>query len=319
MVTRAESMCLYKTIGKLKMENYVSVIIPAYNREKFILQSVESVLAQTWPCFELIVVDDGSIDRTAELVDRLRQKSDPGRIIYISQKNQGPAAARNAGIRAARYELIAFLDSDDRFVKDKLAAQVAMMAANPEALISHTDEIWFRRGVRLNPRNRHRKGGGDLFARCLELCVVGMSTVMVRRDFFARAGFFNEDFFCCEDYDLWLRASVELPFLYLDRPLTVKDGGRSDQLSVIHRLGMDKLRIKSIIMLLDSGRLDPQQEEAAIIELTRKCMIYGQGCLKHGRSEEGHYYLELPVGRQKADDRGQRTEKTVDRRMSAEQ
>ncbi|MCF6289460.1 MAG: glycosyltransferase family 2 protein [Desulfobacterales bacterium] len=275
------------------------------------MQSVESVLAQTWSCFEVIVVDDGSTDRTAELVARLRQKSDPGRIIYISQENQGPAAARNTGIRAARYDLLAFLDSDDRLVKDKLAAQVALMAANPEALISHTDEIWFRRGVRLNPKNRHRKGGGDLFARCLELCVVGMSTVMARRDFFARAGFFNEDFFCCEDYDLWLRASVDLPFLYLDRALTIKDGGRGDQLSVIHRMGMDKLRIKSITMLLDSGRLDPQQEEMAISELTRKCTIYGQGCLKHGRSEEGRYYLELPGRGQMTEDRRQRTEKTV--------
>ncbi len=269
----------------------VTVIIPTFNRESFLARAIDSVLVQTHRNFELIVVDDGSSDATASLV-----ASYGGAVRYLFQENRGPAAARNLGIREARHGLLAFLDADDHFHPGKLAMQVQAMEARPELFVSHTQETWYRNGRHLNQKLRHRKEGGDIFARSLELCVVGMSTVMVRRELFARIGLFDESFPCCEDYDLWLRASVAHEFLLVDAPLTVKHGGRSDQVSVQHRVGMDRFRIRSLEKLLAAAILSPSQRALAGKALAGKATIYGNGCLKHGRREEGLRYLALAAG-----------------------
>ena len=270
------------------MDRSVSVIIPTYNRQEFLAKAVESVLKQTWPDIELIVVDDGSTDDTAAML-RARFPA----VRYLYQENQGAAAARNTGIKAACCDLIAFLDSDDRFHEKKIEVQTLAMINSPEYHISHTQEIWYRRGRILNQKQKHRKESGDIFQRSLELCAVGMSTIMVRRELFDRVGLFDESLPCCEDYDLWLRTSARYPFLLIDAPLTIKDGGRPDQLSSIHRIGMDKYRIQAIQKLLVSGILSEQQTALAAKYLTRKSKIYGNGCLKHGRTEEGEKYLAL--------------------------
>ena len=125
------------------------------------------------------------------------------------------------------------------------------------------------------------------------MCVVGMSTVMVRRTLFDRYGLFDASLPCCEDYDLWLRIGCREPFLLVPEALTGKDGGRPDQLSAIYRMGMDVYRIRSLRKLLAQGVLTAGQRRAAEIEMARKCLIYGKGCLKHGRVEEGRRYLEM--------------------------
>ncbi|MGE4558773.1 MAG: glycosyltransferase, partial [Desulfobulbus sp.] len=211
----------------------------------------------------------------------------------LRQENRGAAAARNAGIRAAGGELLAFLDSDDWWLPAKLKLQAAAMAAHPTVLISHTREIWFRRGQRVNQKKKHDPPDGDIFSASLAMCVVGMSTAMVRRELFGRYGFFDETLPCCEDYDLWLRVGCREPFLLVPEALTGKEGGRGDQLSAIHRMGMDVYRIRSLCALLDSGVLDHGQHRAAVAELCRKCRIYGQGCRKHGRPDEGLRYERL--------------------------
>lgn len=269
------------------MSEPVSVIIPTYNRRDFLPQAIASVVAQDHP-FELIVVDDGSDDDTESLVP-----GDDPRIRYIRQLNRGAAAARNTGIRAASHDLIAFLDSDDRFVAGKLGLQAAAMGARHHCLVSHTEEIWYRRGVLLQQKKIHRKEEGDLFARSLKLCVIGMSTIMARRRLFEMVGLFDEALPCCEDYDLWLRVGCRFPFLLVKEALTIKEGGRADQLSVRYRVGMDRYRIASIRALLESGQLTEEQRLLARAELVEKCRIYGTGCLKHGREEEGSEYLDL--------------------------
>ncbi|MBW2470584.1 MAG: glycosyltransferase [Deltaproteobacteria bacterium] len=271
------------------MEKPVSIIIPTYNRKEFLSKAVDSVLAQSYPYYELIIVDDGSEDNTAELF----ASHDP-RIIYLRQENRGPAAARNSGIQKAKHELIAFLDSDDRFAENKLDLQVRAMQAEPTFLISHTQEIWYRKGSLLNQKKKHQKCNGDIFKRSLQLCAVGMSTVMMHRGIFERYGFFDEEYPCCEDYEFWLRVSTEQEFLLVDQPLTLKDGGRNDQVSTIYRMGMDKFRIQAIMKLLIIGKLTGNQKASALEELERKCQIYGRGCVKHGRVAEGKYYLNLP-------------------------
>ncbi len=270
------------------MQEPVSVIIPTYNRTEFLKNAIDSVLAQTYAHYELIIVDDGSEDNTAELVSSYGRN-----LSYIRQQNRGPAAARNAGIEAARYDLLAFLDSDDWFDKEKLATQLTCMQQHPNYLISHTQEVWYRRGRLLNQKKKHQKPDGFIFAQSLKLCAVGMSTVMARRKLFDLVGGFDENLPCCEDYDLWLRASIRHPFLLVDKPLTYKNGGRPDQLSSLHRIGMDKYRIRAIEKVLAANGLSAEQRQQAASELFKKCRIYGNGCIKYGRLEEGATYLDL--------------------------
>jgi glycosyltransferase involved in cell wall biosynthesis len=266
----------------------VSIIIPTYNRILSLRKAVDSVFAQSYRKFELLVVDDGSEDGTADML-----KKDYPEIAYIRQENRGPAAARNTGVQNSKGELIAFLDSDDWFSENKLAIQVDAMQRNPSYTVSHTNEIWFRNGKILNQKLRHKKNSGNIFVQSLELCAVSMSTVMLRRDIFDRYGLFDEDLPCCEDYDFWLRISADEEFLLVDEPLTLKDGGRDDQVSAQYKTGMDRFRIKAIMKILNSGRLSDEQEKLARQELERKCRIYGNGCIKHGKEDEGQYYLNL--------------------------
>ncbi|MDP8230203.1 MAG: glycosyltransferase [Candidatus Gorgyraea atricola] len=245
----------------------ISVIIPTYNRPTLLKKAIDSVSSQTYKDFELIVIED-----TAQ---------------------KGPAWARNRGIEKSTKPFIAFLDSDDWWDKDKLAIQIDAMQKSPQRLISHTQEIWYKNGKLLNQKKKHKKHSGYIFDKCLPLCVVSMSTVMVRRELFDRVGVFNENLPCCEDYDFWLRTSVNHEFLLIDKPLTLKDGGRPDQLSSIYATGIDKYRIQSIRKLLDSSALTPGQRNLVAAELQRKCQIYAKGCLKHGKKEEGEHYLGL--------------------------
>lgn len=268
----------------------ISVIIPTYNRAPFIKKAVDSVLAQTYRDFELIVVDDGSIDNTKDLM-KLYKK----RIKYIYQKNQGPSVARNKGIKEANGDFMAFLDSDDWWRKDKLEIQIRQMIKNPDLLISHTQEVWYKHGKILNQRNKHRKFAGNIFDKCLKICAVGMSTIMARKELFSKVGLFDENLPCCEDYDLWLRVSPKYLFGLVNEPLTLKDGGRPDQVSFIYAQGMDKFRIYSIKKVLESNILTNKQRQMATEELKRKCKIYGEGCIKHGRIKEGKSYLNLSL------------------------
>jgi len=271
----------------------ISVIIPSYNREPFLERALVSIGRQTLSCNEIIVVDDGSNDDTCACVQRFAKASDEIQVKYICQSNQGPAAARNLGIKEASGSHIAFLDSDDHWQKKKLAIQYAAMKAHPDIFISHTREKWFRRGKHLNQKKIHQPGAGDIFQHCLQLCAVGMSTVMVRRELFEIAGVFNEKLRCCEDYDLWLRVSSRHQFLLVEQALTIKEGGREDQVSYQFRVGMDKLRIGAILDLLAQDFLSIKQVQYSLEELKRKCIVYGTGCMRHRKSGEGQAYLDI--------------------------
>ena len=270
----------------------ISVVIPTYNRAKLLSRALQSVIGQRLGCNEIIVVDDGSNDSTKECVRQFAAASSV-EVRYLYQENSGPAAARNFGIRVAHYDTLAFLDSDDHWHKNKLKLQYGALEENPKLLISHTREKWLRRGKHLNQKKKHQPGHGDIFQHCLQLCAVGMSTVMLRNELFEQVGLFNEKYRCCEDYDLWIRTSCKYPFLLVDEPLTIKEGGRDDQVSFQYRVGMDKLRIAAIQDLLQSKSLTPEQTELSLLELDRKCSVYGKGCLKHDKSEEGSKYLDI--------------------------
>jgi glycosyltransferase involved in cell wall biosynthesis len=268
----------------------VSVIIPTYNRARKVARAVASVLFQTYTDYELIVVDDGSRDHTADTLSLFHP-----RILRLAhEENRGVSASRNTGIKASRAPLVAFLDSDDYWLPEKLAVQVTFFKAHPEAVACQTQEIWIRKGRRVNPRQKHLKPSGNIFVPSLKLCLVSPSAVMVRRSLFDDVGLFDEALPVCEDYDLWLRVSCRYPIDLLNRDLVIKEGGAPDQLSK-SLIGMDRFRIKSLVKIMESGRLSHRQWNAALCELKAKCEVYGKGCIKRGKKEEAEYYLQLPV------------------------
>jgi glycosyltransferase involved in cell wall biosynthesis len=267
-------------------EPLVSVIVPTFNRARMVGRAIDSVLAQTYSHYELIVVDDESTDDTPALLDRYGD-----RIRVLHRVHGGVSAARNCGIRAAAGELIALLDSDDYWMPEKLAVQVNDFVRHPEIVLGQTEEIWIRNGVRVNPGRRHQKKAGLIFEHSLPLCLISPSAVMLRRFVFDEIGWFDESLPACEDYDFWLRITWKHPVDLISAPLTVKCGGHPDQLSRLPEL--DKYRIRSIDKILRQGVLSAPQREAARAMLAEKCRIYAAGCSKRGRIEEADYYLSL--------------------------
>jgi glycosyltransferase involved in cell wall biosynthesis len=143
----------------------VSVVIPTFNRWPMLAEAVASVVTQNGVDFELIIVDDGSTDETPTRLANLARELTAAKhaIRILRTANRGPAAARNRGVAAAAAPYIAFLDSDDLWRPCKLRQQFERMKDAPECVVSQTDEIWMRRGVRVNPGLRHRKRAGDFF------------------------------------------------------------------------------------------------------------------------------------------------------------
>jgi glycosyltransferase involved in cell wall biosynthesis len=272
----------------------VSVIIPTFNRAHKIARAVASVLYQTFTDYEVLVVDDGSEDATFEALQPFGSRV---RRIRHDQ-NLGVSAARNTGIRACNSPLIAFLDSDDFWLPDKLAKQFSFFAEHPEAVACQTEELWIRRGVRVNPKKKHFKPSGEVFVSSLRLCVVSPSAVVVKRSLLEEVGVFDETFPACEDYDLWLRISWKYPVWLIPEPLVVKEGGAPDQLSRTIE-GLDQYRIRAIARLVTERCLTQRQAAAALKELRFKCRVYGNGCIKRGRQKEGEYYLSLPLSLEK--------------------
>lgn len=255
----------------------ISVIVPTFNRAGLLQRALHSVIGQSLPAKEIIVVDDRSTDETEAVV-----RSGFPEIIYIKQpKHEGVSRARNRGIAQARGEWLAFLDSDDEWLPQKLQWQWRTQEQRPEFKICHTDEIWIRRGRRVNPMVKHAKHGGWIFRYCLPRCVISPSAVLVHRSLMDEVGTFDERLPVCEDYDLWLRICARHPVLYVADPLIIKYGGHADQLS--RRFwGMDRFRVQALEKIIRAGGLSHADQVAAIEMLLEKIAIVLQGARKRG-------------------------------------
>jgi len=298
------------------MSARVSVIIPTYNRAKLLMRALNSVARQTRPADEIIVVDDGSTDHTADMIARHYPN-----VVYLKQENKGVSAARNRGIRAATGEWMAFLDSDDEWLDQKLETQIDQLYANATSStadgladlpqqagifnlqykICHTEEIWYRKGRRVNQKKKHEKAGGHIFRRCLPLCCISPSSVIIHRTIFENIGLFDEALPACEDYDLWLRVCAAYPVLYIEEPLIAKYGGHADQLSQRY-WGMDRFRIYALEKIIRSNGLTNSNRRAATQMILAKLAIYLTGLQKRNRDEEitvyqakRRYYADLLV------------------------
>ena len=194
----------------------VSVVIATYNMATFLPLAVRSALAQTYRNIEMLIIDDGSTDTTAEHVAPFLADT---RVRYLKQANGGQAVAKNRGIREATGEYVAFLDADDLWTPDKLEAQLPLFAASPAVGVVYSAFAYIdEKGARLAsvPAKLHR---GRVSGPLLIFNFVGFSTSVVKRGCFQRLGCFNENLGMGIDYDLWLRFSTQYEFDYVDRPL----------------------------------------------------------------------------------------------------
>ncbi len=274
-------------------QSKVSVIIPTYNRASFLQEAIQSVLDQDYfeegissSLFELWVIDDGSTDRTKEIVKSYGEK-----IKYYYQEHKGISAARNQGLRVSSGDFIAYLDSDDLWLKNKMRAQMSFMEAYPKARVCYTEEIWVRNGVYVNPRKKHKKYSGWIFDKVLPLCLLSLSSALFRRELFEIVGYFDETLPACEDYDFGIRLAYRYPIHLINQPLIVKRGGHADQLSKRY-WGMDRFRVHALEKALGL-KLTPEQRSEVKKELVKKCRILAKGYKKRNKDEELQKYLSL--------------------------
>ncbi len=209
----------------------VSVIISCYNYAKYLPFCLESVLCQTYGDFEIIIVNDGSTDNTAEVVEEYL----PNPLIrYIRQENAGQAHAKNTGIRAATGEFIAFLDSDDFWETDKLKKQMPLFSDPRVGVVYSRARFIDENGRSLNLSvggEYQRPRTGRITEHLFFDNFIPFSSSIVRRECLGKAGIFDESIKMGIDWDLWLRISVHFGFAYVDEPLLIYRIGHSGQMS----------------------------------------------------------------------------------------
>ena len=195
-------------------QDLVSVVIPAFNSEQYITTCLDSVLGQTYQNLEVILVDDGSTGKTVQLVSEY----DSGRIQIHSQENSGVASARNHGVQKASGEWIAFIDSDDIWLPDKLQKQLDHCSCSQW---SHTDS-YFLGGVyekHTRASDLSEKHSGDIFTRLLIENLIGTSCVVIKKAIFEEFGGFSTSYRALEDWELWIRVASKYDICYFEEPL----------------------------------------------------------------------------------------------------
>jgi glycosyltransferase involved in cell wall biosynthesis len=265
----------------------VSAVIPTHNRLHLLRRALYSVQAQTLPPLETIVIDDGSTDRSHESL-----ATEFPNVQWIRQSNHGVSHARNQGIKQAKGEWIALLDSDDTWHPSKLEEQNQFLQQNLGLLFCHTDEAWIRRGKSVSHPAYLNKSNQDIFLKSLARCIICPSSVVIHQKIFEKIGFFDEELPVCEDYDLWLRLVLQYEIGYLDRKLVTKHGGHSDQLSTTY-WGMDRFRVQSLQKLLDNPNLKSSLIPLIFQTLIQKLDILNKGFSKRDKQLEAKEFNQL--------------------------
>lgn len=252
----------------------MDVIIPSYNRSRLLKRAVQSVQNQSYKNWNLLIVDDGSTDGTS---DSFYGKKTT---ILRLENNKGVGYARNQGIRKTTAEWIAFLDSDDEWLPQKLQKQMEYANRYPQYLLIHCNETWLKNGKILNQKKHHKKQGGRIFIPSVRLCCISPSAVLIRRSLFQELGLFREDFPVCEDYELWLRITSRYEVGFLDEPLLIKHGGHKDQLSKKY-FAMDYWRLKALYPYLTDKDLSLEERQEVQQVLISRAEILLKGYKRH--------------------------------------
>jgi glycosyltransferase involved in cell wall biosynthesis len=242
----------------------VSVVIPAYKVAPFISETLNSVFVQSFSDYEVIVVNDGSPD-TVELEQQIRPCL--SRITYLTQANSGAGAARNAGIRAANGEFIAFLDGDDIWLPSFLEEQLALISTTGSDLV-YADAINVERG-KLDRRTNMdiNPSVGEVTAKALITaeCMVITSSVLVRRELILQAGFFDESFRNSQDFDLWLRLAKAGARMAYQKKVLVR---RRVYAGSLASNPINSLEGEIAVLKKTAGRMDLTAEERQSIQQT---------------------------------------------------
>jgi glycosyltransferase involved in cell wall biosynthesis len=239
---------------------------------------VASVFSQTLQADEVIIIDDGSSDKTQKITQ------DFPNIRYFYQKNSGVSSARNLGIKKAKKEWIAFLDSDDAWHMHKLQEQAAFHKQNPHILMSYTDEQWIRDKKDVKIPKKFQKIGRNAFLENISYCNIAPSSVVLHKSLFDAVGLFDERLEVCEDYDLWLRIAREFEIALVPKKLIKKYAGHDDQLSFKH-WGMDRFRVVALEKFLDT-----EYEDLILETLIQKYMLLLQGAIKYDKIADIEIY-----------------------------
>ena len=264
----------------------ISVIIPTYNRAAFLTDTVTSILKQTILPKEIIIIDDGSVDNTKDIVEKLIDQN-PYLIKYISQQNQGVSSARNTGIKNSSHEWICFLDSDDIWEQEKLEHQINFHKINQHILFSHTNELWLFNNKEVKKKKHHKKPKGWCFSQNINNTLIGTSTVMIHRSILNKIGYFDENLKACEDYDLWLRILQKYQLGYIEQKLTKKIAGHKGQLSFETPM-MDTFRIYALLK-----HKEGKYKKIIKDEIIKKSTIMIQGARKHQNKTIERHYTDL--------------------------
>ena len=224
--------------------------------------------------WRLLIIDDGSTDGTSK--EFYGNKSQ----LFTLKQNQGVSYARNYGIKQSQAKWLAFLDSDDEWLSDKLKKQIEYSHNNPKYPLIHCNEIWLKNGKALNQKKRHKKQGGRIFIPSVDLCCISPSSVLIKRTVFDELGLFKEKFPVCEDYDFWLRLTSRYEVGFLDSTLVRKYGGHSDQLSKKYS-AMDYWRVKALVPFLKDEKLSLLERDKVKQTLIEKTQILLTGYKKH--------------------------------------
>ena len=258
----------------------VSVVIPTFNRRDYITIALDSVLAQNYKDYEIVVIDDGSRDDTKEV---LRPYQDA--ISYFYQENRGISGARNRGIRESRGDYIALLDSDDYWLPEKLKRQVDRIRKEPECGMVATRCSSIAPDGTFRKKNRPGKSGwilNDIF----KANFIRTSSALITRKCFDTVGLFDESLPEGEEYDLWLRIAKQYPIAFINEPLTVytdnPHGVSTDSLA--GRL----IRLKVLEKEYLKESIPPQLYKK---RMSRNYHYVGRHYLKRGKKSEGMQYL----------------------------
>lgn len=275
----------------------ISIIIPTFNRASLLNRAINSILAQTYTHWDLWVIDDGSTDNTASLVEEFQHTNPKLNIRYVRSPNLGVSHARNLGAQLSTSSWIAFLDSDDEWLSSKLELQVHAIKNTNSPLI-HGHEKWQRNHKDVKIPKKYQKLGGRIFKENCDVCAIGPSCALIRKDIFSELGGFNEEFQVCEDVELWLRICSKYDTHLVDEDLIIKHGGHQDQLSMQHH-SMDEWRLKALLPHINSPLLTADEN----IHLKEVCLKKGQillsGLLKYDHLEQHHVWekrLNLALG-----------------------
>ncbi len=272
---------------KENKEFKISVVIPTYNRVTYLGRAITSVLKQSYPVNDIIVVDNGSTDYTLSFIKKKFTS-----IKLLVEKKRGVSFARNMGIKNCKHEWIAFLDSDDEWIKDKIEKQFFLLEKNNfKYQLIHTNEIWIKNGILKNQKKKHFKMGGYIFEDCLDICRISPSSVLIKKELFDRYGLFDDKFKVCEDYELWLRLTSKIKVGYLNEPLIKKYGGHAGQLSNKY-WGIDRYRVKALEKILMKDKLMKQQKLKVLECLLKKINIILLGAINRNNKRIFNMYIK---------------------------